>query len=421
MKTSQAIRRDAALLRRDTDTGARRATFRLCTPAIDRHGTIILPEGVDLTAHKAAGSPFLWMHEIGDGFGSVPPPDVVIGRVVEYEQSSKALDITVEFDDDGPQGLASRCWAKVQAGLLRSVSIGASPVTTETRKVAGADVLVYTKTELWEASLVILGSNREALRIDRAAALRALDNLTKETAKMDKAALCKLLGIEETADREAAEKACMDYLVKTDDAEARKAAAAALDEYFKEAAPAEKPAEKPEDPPAERAADEPAAKDEDVETMRAANAELTRALAAAQASIAAAPKPADVAAETVKREAALAADVDKWITEGRARREERAIWLERHRNGKAANVVRHIPKGAWTTSQRLAGGAVGTPVTDLPAAPETPVKREARALVAQARGLDRGGNPKPPAGGEAPSATKSEAKRLVEQARGLRG
>jgi len=389
-------------------TGPRRATFRLVTPEVARDGIVLLPGGVDIRAHQRAGSPFIWCHDTSS-------PDSVIGRVVEYRQSPQALDIVVEFTDDGPQGLATRCWQKVQAGLINSVSVAAAVIASEKRQIGGREVVVATRSELQEASLVIVGADRGAVRLDRAAVLRALDNLKEKTA-MDKAALCKLLGIEETADREAAEKACVDYLVKTDDAEARKVAAAALDEYFKEEAPAA-PAGDP--PAAERGAEEPGkGKDEEVEAMRAANAELARALAAAQAASAAAPKPADVAAAAVKREAALAADVDKWITEGRARREERATWLERHRNGKAVNVIRHIPKGAWTSGQRLAGGQVGTEVTDLPAAPETQIKREARGVVDQARSLDRNGMPKPPAA----SDDKTEAKRLVEQARGgLRG
>ena len=132
--------------------------------------------------------------------------------------------------------------------------------------------------------------------------------------------------------------------------------------------------------------------------------------------------PQDIAAAAVKREAALAADVDKWIAEGRVRREKRDEYIAKHRNGKAAAIVRNIPAGAWTAGQRLAGGAVGTPVDDLPAKPETEVKRQAKALVAQARSMDRSGyvvSAAPAA--QQDTAVKSEAKRLIEQARGVRG
>ena len=60
---------------------------------------------------------------------------------------------------------------------------------------------------------------------------------------------------------------------------------------------------------------------------------------------------------------------------------------------------------------------------DLPAKPETEVKRQAKALVAQARSMDRSGYvvSAAPAAQQNDSAVKSEAKRLIEQARGVRG
>lgn len=402
------VRRNAPLLRRDA-AGARRATFRLCTPAVARDGMVLLPEGIDLTAHKLAGSPFVWCHDTSD-------PDNAIGKVVEYQQSPQALDIVVEFADDGPQGLASRCWAKVQADLIRSVSIFAAAIATETRQIGGRPVLVVTRSELQEASLVIVGSDRGAVRLDRAAVLRALDSL-KETPRMDKTALCKLLGIDESADRETVEAALVKYLCETDaSADDRKAAAAAVDENYPEPAPAA-------GEPAERDADAEKGKDEEIEAMRAANTELTRALAAAQAAQAAAPKADDIAAAAVKREAQIAADVDKWIAEGRVRRSARDEYIAKHRNGKAAAIVRNIPAGAWTSGQRLSGGNIGTEVTDLPAKPETAIRRDAKALVQQARGMDRSGYAPSaaPAAQQNDSAVKSEAKKLIEQARGVRG
>ena len=408
----QSLRRDAVLLRRDT-TGERRAVFRLVTQSVDRHGTVIEPAGVDFSHHQAAGSPFLWMHEAGGDIGRAPPPDVVIGRVAEYLQTPQALDIVVIFHDDGPGGLATKCWEKVQAGLIRMVSIGAFAHETETRTVNGAQVLVYTKTELVEASLVIVGSNRDALRLDRAAVLRVLDNMTKEI-PMDKAALCKLLNLDEAADRETAEAALIKYLTETSDApEARKAAAEALDQNFPES---------PEGEDMTRAQAEDDETKTEVEALRTANAELTRALQAAKAEQAAAPKPEQVAAETVKREAQIAADVDRWIGEGRVQRSERSKWINDHRAGKAAKVVRHIPVGTWTSNQRLSGGTVGTPVDDLPARPETETRGIARSLVAAARSMNRDSK----AGAAAQQAaaqteTQTEAKSLVAQARALRG
>jgi 8-oxo-dGTP pyrophosphatase MutT (NUDIX family) len=138
--------------------------FRLVTRDIDRHGTIIEPAGVDMTAFRA-NPVFLWMHDSGGG-EVTPPPDVVIGRVVNFEQSVDALDIEVEFDDDG-DGLAATCFRKVKDGFLRMVSIGCNVLEEETVQIGTHKVPVYTRTELLECSLVIIGSNRGALKLDR--------------------------------------------------------------------------------------------------------------------------------------------------------------------------------------------------------------------------------------------------------------
>lgn len=142
----------------------RRVWFRLVTRDIDRHGTIIEPAGVDMTAFRA-NPVFLWMHDSGGG-ETTPPPDVVIGRVTNFDQSIDALDIEVEFDDDG-DGLAATCFRKVKDGFLRMVSIGCNVLEEETVMVGTHKVPVYTRTELLECSLVIIGSNRGALKLDR--------------------------------------------------------------------------------------------------------------------------------------------------------------------------------------------------------------------------------------------------------------
>lgn len=142
----------------------RRVWFRLVTRDIDRHGTIIEPAGVDMTAFRA-NPVFLWMHDSGGG-ETTPPPDVVIGRVTNFDQSVDALDIEVEFDDDG-DGLAATCFRKVKDGFLRMVSIGCNVLEEETMQIGTHKVPVYTRTELLECSLVIIGSNRGALKLDR--------------------------------------------------------------------------------------------------------------------------------------------------------------------------------------------------------------------------------------------------------------
>jgi len=168
----------APLLQRQA-SAARRIWFRLVTRDVDRHGTIIEPAGVDTTAFKA-NPVFLWMHQSGgEGLPEQPPPDVVIGRVVNIDQVYEHLDIEVEFDDDGEDGLATTCYRKVLKGFIRMVSIGCNPTSEAIVSIRGQDVLTYPTSELLECSLVIIGSNRAASKLDRAAVaavLRGLDD-----------------------------------------------------------------------------------------------------------------------------------------------------------------------------------------------------------------------------------------------------
>lgn len=166
------IRSGTPLLDRAT-SAARRVWFCLCTPDVDRHGTIFDPMGVDLTAHKQ-NPVFLWMHDSGGAGLPTPPPDIVIGRVVTYDQTPERLDIEVEFDDDGEDGLASTCFRKVKDGFLRMVSIGCSGAFDETTLVDGVEVPTCRHSELVECSLVIIGSNRAATKLNRAAVAKML-------------------------------------------------------------------------------------------------------------------------------------------------------------------------------------------------------------------------------------------------------
>lgn len=172
------LRRHGAPLLNRAVSGDRRVWFRLVTRDVDRHGTIIEPAGIDTTAFLA-NPVFLWMHDSGGSDRPTPPPDVVIGRVVNIDQTRDHFDIEVEFDDDGDGGLATTCYRKVKAGFIRMVSIGCNATSESVAEVNGVNVPVFPTVELLEASLVIIGSNRSALKLDRAAAAAMLRGLAE--------------------------------------------------------------------------------------------------------------------------------------------------------------------------------------------------------------------------------------------------
>ena len=152
--------------------------FLLCeSGTTDAHLSRILAGGIDLSRHRT-NPVFLWQHQSGtNAIGAAPGPEVVIGKVTEYQQDDKELVITVLFDleDD----LAATCYRKCKQGFLNGVSIGCRVDADAARieKIDGIEVTIYPKSTLLEASLVILPSLGSALRVDRAAAATLLRSL----------------------------------------------------------------------------------------------------------------------------------------------------------------------------------------------------------------------------------------------------
>jgi len=151
----------------------RRAKFRLSDDSLDRMNTRIDPRGIDTKAFES-NPVFLWGH---GGYGSFTgPPDItnVIGRVLSTQvtsltrdasDASASLDIEVEFAPGSVNEKAEQAFRMVSEGFLRAVSIGLS--VRDFRVEKGEDdrkgsVVVFTETEMLEASLVPIPANRNA-------------------------------------------------------------------------------------------------------------------------------------------------------------------------------------------------------------------------------------------------------------------
>lgn len=155
------LTRGGALLRAAQE--GRVVAFRASTPALDRHGSRILPQGIRTEAFDR-NPVFLWGH---DGYGR-PDPHAVIGRVIRHRKSPEAFDIEVEFAPEEANPRAEQALRLVRAGFLNAVSIGFVPLRShEERSAEGKRVLVYDEVELLEVSLVPIPSNPEALALVR--------------------------------------------------------------------------------------------------------------------------------------------------------------------------------------------------------------------------------------------------------------
>jgi HK97 family phage prohead protease len=157
------------------DEESRKVRFRASTPTIDRHGTIVRPEGISVKNFRK-NPIFLWGH---DGYGSMlgggPEMENVIGKVTDYERSKEAFDIDVEFAPAEVNPKADLAYKLVKDKFLNTVSVGFRPTKTSVEEIDKKDVLVYEKSELLEVSLVPIPSNPEALALVRSMAQEVND------------------------------------------------------------------------------------------------------------------------------------------------------------------------------------------------------------------------------------------------------
>lgn len=315
----------------------------------DRHGTVLDPLGLDLNAFLA--NPIaLWNHA-GTAEDSPPPrPEDAIGRVSGIELAPDVITFDVEFAPAEVNPVADRVFRMVVAKFLNAVSLGFGIL--ETGKRGGVEII--TRSELREISMVLVGSNPSAL------AVRGYITTGRKVPIMDKDALIKLLGLDETADREAAERACMGYLVKTEDSpEQRAAVVKALDEVWPESDEGEaQPAAEGE----ARAADEGEAEGKDkgdAETrgLATANKYLVKALAEAKA---AQGQAVVKAVSETERKAVAVRTVEGLIRSGRIPASAKDEAIKDELDGVLAGALRYLPEGACTLAkgaQRSGAGA----------------------------------------------------------------
>lgn len=197
---------------------SRTVRFLANTATKDRHDTIVLPQGVQLE-NFWKNPIFCWSH-LQAGLATSPEPEDVIGRVTTLEVSEEGLVIEVEFAPEEINPKAERCYKAVQAGFLRAVSIGFDSLEEHDEGNGKEKVTVISKWELLEVSLVILGSNPDAL------ALRNLIQAPTPTrgCAMTKQDAFHKLSLSEDASKDEVQKAYRDYAEKTDDDENTKRA-----------------------------------------------------------------------------------------------------------------------------------------------------------------------------------------------------
>lgn len=131
----------------------RRVALRCSSANIDRSGEIVEQSGIDLSAYRR-NPVVLWQHS-----HSSP-----IARAVNVAVRSGNLECEVEFPPAGTSPLADQIYALIRADVVKGVSIGFKSIASipldKGNPVKGPQR--YTKSELWEISIVTVPANPDA-------------------------------------------------------------------------------------------------------------------------------------------------------------------------------------------------------------------------------------------------------------------
>ena len=134
--------------------------YRLTSKKVDRHGEVVIPDGVNLDNFKE--NPIvLFCHGYGSQQGNVP-----IGKVKpdSFKVTSTYIDADVIFDENGKDPFAEMIGDKVRNGFLNAGSIGFNPIVIGSEPVlpkqTGVTILEW---ELYEFSVAPIPSNTDAL------------------------------------------------------------------------------------------------------------------------------------------------------------------------------------------------------------------------------------------------------------------
>lgn len=134
-----------------TSSDQKRSIFKVTTSAKDRHGTVIVPAGVDIESFKT--NPVV-LHNHNH--------DRVVGRAVNVQK--RGIDIIAEVEFDEEDDFAANIARQVRGGFLNAASMGFIVDQFEVDEDGNSTA---TESEMVEFSIVAVPSNSEALVMQR--------------------------------------------------------------------------------------------------------------------------------------------------------------------------------------------------------------------------------------------------------------
>lgn len=159
----------------DENKQNRQAEFVISSEAPDSYGTVFKMSGWDLKRYENNPIVFYAHNSASEN------PDMIIGTSELRIENNQLIGV-VTFEDADVNPIAEKVWRKVQAGTLRMASIGANPKKGrygDEKLGENRDLIYFEEHELYEWSIVPLGSNPDAMK-------RSDDNMEAIRAEMIK-------------------------------------------------------------------------------------------------------------------------------------------------------------------------------------------------------------------------------------------
>lgn len=138
-------------------------TIRNCVvsdESLDSHESIIRAAGWDLSRY-AKNPILLWSHAGGSMWNAAKPADALGNCAARVE--GKKLICDVMFAPEGVNEQADQVFALMVAKVLRAFSVGFRATEWHWEKSGGGEILIVDKAILVEVSVVLVGSNENAL------------------------------------------------------------------------------------------------------------------------------------------------------------------------------------------------------------------------------------------------------------------
>lgn len=172
------VRRSFSFSLRAINQDERSVDVIVSTDSLDSHGEVV-DQDWDLKRYKA-NPVVLWAHNMCGYFSESPEDSLPIGYAKSVAVVDGALEATIVLVNEKANPLAEKVWQGLIQKSIRAVSAGFRPHTIAREMDDDREYYRLSNNELYEISLLPLGSNPDA--VAKAKAFAQLDSMMKSKA-----------------------------------------------------------------------------------------------------------------------------------------------------------------------------------------------------------------------------------------------